>query len=501
LTADPLLLIRADAGPAIGLGHAMRCLAIAQAWGRSGAPRLWAHVDPLPPALAERLREEGVALVALDSPRGSAEEAARLAALATERGASWMLVDGYRFEAPYASVLADSTSRVAWLDDGGRAGALDVDLVVNPNVAIRPEWYAGRATRTRLLLGSAYALLRREFVATPRAGRATSTAVRRIIVTMGGSDADDATAAVLRALDAAGLEEPLVRVVVGPANAHARALRAAARPGLEVMESVGDMRSALEWADLVVTGAGGTVWEALYLGVPAAVLIVAEDQRGNAVELDRLGVSRLVGEGARPEERRLAEAIRALSRDPEARRTMAARGRALVDGRGTSRVVAAMREADIAVRTAGPDDGTLLFRWANDPMARAASFSPAPIAWDDHVQWLRSRLSDPASAVFVGSFGGEPLGTVRFAASEGSAVISTTVDPSWRNRGYGGALIRAACRTYFAAGAATEVEAYVKEDNEASRRAFLAAGFDERGPCDRGGARARRLVLARSAAA
>jgi RimJ/RimL family protein N-acetyltransferase len=160
-----------------------------------------------------------------------------------------------------------------------------------------------------------------------------------------------------------------------------------------------------------------------------------------------------------------------------------------------------MREAEIGLRRVGPDDGALLFRWASDPVVRAASFSGAAIAWADHVRWLQGKLADPACALFVGTSGaGEPLGTVRFEREAASAVVSTTVDPAWRDRGYGAALIRAACRAYFASPSADAVEAYVKEDNEPSRRAFLAAGFDEAGPCERSGVPARRLVLGRGEA-
>jgi UDP-2,4-diacetamido-2,4,6-trideoxy-beta-L-altropyranose hydrolase len=492
------LVVRADAGPQIGMGHAMRCLAIAQAWQRSGASCVWATAEPFP-GLEARLRDESIDIVHIDARRGSLDDARHVVKLAAAQGGAWTLVDGYRFGAAYQEVLADAGGRAAWMDDCGLPGTFAADLVVNPNAAVRSEWYARRRPRTRVLLGPRYAPLRREFVLRGRPERTLAAVGRRLLISLGGADPDNAAGRVLEAADRVGLDGLEIRVIAGPANAHVAALGAAAKRGVEVIESVTDMATSLEWADVAITGAGGTAWEALYVGVPALLVVVAEDQRGNAVELDRLGVARLLGDGRSLDRERIAAVVRDLVGDPEQRRAMSARGRALVDGRGASRILAAMREDEIVLRRARPDDRELLFRWANDPATRAASFSSASIGWEEHVRWLEAKLADPGCALFVATTGGgEPLGTVRFEGEATSAVISTTIDAAWRSRGYGAALIRAACRAYFASLPADDVHAYVKADNEGSRLAFLAAGFDEDVVCEKAGFPARRLVLNRS---
>jgi UDP-2,4-diacetamido-2,4,6-trideoxy-beta-L-altropyranose hydrolase len=501
LTSPPLLLVRADGGPEIGIGHVMRCLGVAQAWRGKNAPCAWARAEA-PSSLEARLIEEGIESVSLAAARGSLEDARELAELARARGAAWTLVDGYRFDLAYQEVLAGAGLRVAWMDDRGAPGAFVADLVVNPNVAIRSEWYERCDARTRVLRGPRHAPLRREFNARPRREREFPARARRILISLGGADPDNASLAVMRAAVEAGAAGTEVRVIAGPANPHLSFLQAAATPGVEVVSSVVDMAEALEWADVAVTGAGGTVWEALYLGVPTLLVVIAGDQRGNAVELDRRGVVRLLGDGSALEGTRVAREVALLLEDRARRQEMSLSGRALVDGRGASRIVAAMREAEIGLRRAETGDSERLFQWANDPVARAASFSGAPIPWDDHRRWLEAKLADPACVLFVGTTStGDALGTVRFEREAASAIVSTTVDPSWRDRGYGAALIRAACRAYLAGPSPETIEAYVKEENEASRRAFLAAGFDEDGRSQRSGVAARRLVLSRTEAA
>lgn len=52
------LCIRADAGPEQGIGHVMRCLALAQAWQDRGGTATFLTATQAP-ALHERIRREG----------------------------------------------------------------------------------------------------------------------------------------------------------------------------------------------------------------------------------------------------------------------------------------------------------------------------------------------------------------------------------------------------------------------------------------------------------
>lgn len=121
-------------------------------------------------------------------------------------------------------------------------------------------------------------------------------------------------------------------------------------------------------------------------------------------------------------------------------------------------------------------DARLLWRWANDPTARARSFDPTPIPWTDHQVWLDRSLGRHDVLLCIGEEERHPVGLVRFEERDGVVVVSVNVAPEARGRGVGPRLIalgteRALQRWH------VPVEATIRSDNAASRRAFEIAGY------------------------
>jgi UDP-2,4-diacetamido-2,4,6-trideoxy-beta-L-altropyranose hydrolase len=134
--------------------------------------------------------------------------------------------------------------------------------------------------------------------------------------------------------------------------------------------------------------------------------------------------------------------------------------------------------AALTLRVAGGDDLELLWRWANDPVARAASFRSRPIEWDEHVAWFDARTRDPASRIYIIEAGGESSGVLRFDLDgPARAVVSINIAPEARGRGLGPDALREGCALVSADDAVSSVTAYIKPDNAASLRTFERSGF------------------------
>jgi UDP-2,4-diacetamido-2,4,6-trideoxy-beta-L-altropyranose hydrolase len=335
------LVIRADADPHMGTGHVMRCLALAQACqDRGGRPIfIMAGGDP---AMATRLTREGMALVSLASPPGTAADAEEVAQLALAAPAAWVVVDGYHFDAAYQRQLKDAGLRLLVIDDYAHAGQYYADIIVNQNLAAAEELYPRRSPGSRLLLGPAYALLRREFRQWRDWPREIPQVAGKVLVTLGGSDPANATLKVLKALLQVKLEGLAAMVVIGGANPHRQELQSWARdaaPVIRLETDVEDMPRWLAWAEAAVAAPGSTAWELAFMGVPSLLLVLAENQRAKAEHLQALGVARHLGRQQEVGSEAIARALTQLLLSAETRAQMVRRGRELVDGEGARRVL------------------------------------------------------------------------------------------------------------------------------------------------------------------
>lgn len=478
-----ILLVRADAAVTSGTGHVMRCLALAQAWQHAGGDVIFAMAQSTV-AIQERLRSEPVKVVAIHGVPGSAEDMQQTIDAALFHKAEWLVVDGYHFDAHYVSELQNVLSLLV-IDDNGELESYSSELVLNQNVHARAEMYAKRAPRTRLLLGPRYALLRNEFTAYRNWARKVPERGTRILLTMGGSDPQGLTPRILSALADLSIDNLQIRVVVGGSaeNRSGVAEKAGRFPGrVEVMSNVANMAESMVWADLAIAGAGTTCWEMCLLGVPAILVVVAENQRFIAEHLARIGAAINAGPAESLDCSFLAQITAELLGSDDRRLEMSQSAMQLVDGLGSDRVRAALLDRELSLRLVRESDCRLLFAWADDPVARAASFHSAAISWENHSRWFAERLQDPQSVIYIGeNAADEPVGLVRFQIKGESALLSVNVAPEFRGQGWGKELIAFCTRALVRAYSVRRVNAFVKPDNQASVRLFEASGFRRAG--------------------
>jgi spore coat polysaccharide biosynthesis predicted glycosyltransferase SpsG len=166
---------------------------------------------------------------------------------------------------------------------------------------------------------------------------------------MGGSDPDNVTGVVLRALNGVAVDGMETAVLVGPSNPHGSHLAVAvaeSRAHVRLLRNPPNIPEWMAWCDLAITAGGSTLWELAYFHVPAIVILTAENQEPAMMRLDRNGACRCLGYGARLSAGTIAVAVESLCGDPTARAALAAGLAATTDGRGAQRVLAAMRQGD-----------------------------------------------------------------------------------------------------------------------------------------------------------
>ena len=318
----PRWALRVASDPADGAGHAARSGALATTL--PGRVRLFVDPGPLPAALAATELETVV-----EAAPGATDRLA--AALSGEVDA--VLIDSYRVgEAAIAGIARRRPCAV--FRDGVPRGAEQVAIDPSPTAVAE----GGR------LAGPAYAPLAPAIVRASRAMAHGRRAPQRpdggqphLAVAFGARDDVNVTGRVLdRLAPIAG--DLQITVLMGLAAPHLAEIRerTGALPDARLLVGHTDVAGFYADVDLAVGAPGVSQLERLCLGVPTVLLPQAE-MHGPLVEA-------WVGTGAAlaPTDGDLAGAVCRLAQDRELARTLADRGQALVDGRGSERLAAAL---------------------------------------------------------------------------------------------------------------------------------------------------------------
>jgi len=323
----------------------MRCLALAQAWVDTGGRALFISAKSSS-SLERRLQNDGFETVRLSVEPGGLEDAKATSFEAQHRGSRLVVVDGYHFRSEFSRYLRKAALRVISIDDNGSENTDASDLIINQNRHATPALYMQHAPETRLLLGTNYALLRREFRCLTVSRDDFQANATRLLVTLGAADPENVTTRVIDVLAAKLEPRTETRIVVGGSNRHAATVAAATQHltgGRLIDEPGSSMPELMAWADFAVSAGGSTMWELAYLGVPFIPIVIAENQRSVTLALERDGYLAVDSTAL---ERDLPHVVQTLTRDAGKRRELGQIGRHLVDGLGTQRVCQVLRDMD-----------------------------------------------------------------------------------------------------------------------------------------------------------
>ncbi len=491
--------LRADASGRMGTGHFRRCQSLAAALRARGAETLLIarrhdevsertagneRVAWLPPGRPDFQPAAGDPPHAAWAAAAWDEDAAQTEHALAGFAPDWIVVDHYALDARWHEHLVRATgARIAAIDDLGDR-TLRAELVVDHNLQpTSRDKYAGRLVKpSRLLLGPRYALLASRYAVAPRYHFRRQVGSIGIFIS-GGGGADLAMQALVACRDVAGFQGLIE--IVGPASGSERdRLEAAARaqPPAQVLSDLPDLCEFYARHDLQIGSGGGAAWERCCLGAPTLAVQIAQNQQAVLPLLAQHGAVAWVDP---PSGLAIGDAVARLVKEPRARLALARAGRALVDGKGSSRVAAVMQMSvspRLMLRPAEHADEALLLAWANDPETRRQAFQTRTIAASAHAAWFRARLADPSSCcVLVATTPeGVPIGQVRFDRRDDAWEVDYSLDPAFRGLGLARTVLAQALVALASEDRQpTRVRGLVKVSNPASVRVFRSLGFQE----------------------
>ena len=342
VTRQLSILFRCDASPSVGLGHLVRCLALADELREGHGAAVSFAMRPSVLAVELVTRRGYQIWQAADG--ANLDQEAWLRDCILKSGAQILVVD-VRDDLSKVTLqaLAGEGTIIALLDDlSERRWAADLAFYPPVPQLDRVDWSGFRG---RLCIGWEWIILRKQFA---EPVRVSNHSRRTLLVAMGGSDPAGLTLKAVRALDRLhGEFEPVI--IVGTGFCHRQALQALLRKTsrrFTVREDVSEMSAAMSEAALAICSFGMTAYELAAMGVPSVYVCLTEDHAQSASALVAAGVGISAGVDDEGTEARLVTAVVRLLDDGPLLKEMSSRSRLLIDGKGASRV------ADLMVKTA-----------------------------------------------------------------------------------------------------------------------------------------------------
>lgn len=292
------IVIRTDSSSQIGSGHLMRCLSLAHYYRKNGHSVTFI-CRKINGNLSKLVVEQDFSVELLsagelnDSLTGygkwltvtQEQDATDTIEIVHKMGkVNRLVVDSYAIDCTWEEMLRPYVDEIMVIDDLANRHH-NCDILLDQNFYLNKESrYQGLVPECcRLLLGPKYALLREEFYQVRKAMRVRDGQLRNILVFYGGVDATNETSKAIQALqnlrDTGALHDVQVTVVVGASNERKEDIACHCKQaGFGYLCQVSNMAELMAEADLMLGAGGSTTWERCFLGLPAIVTAIAENQ-------------------------------------------------------------------------------------------------------------------------------------------------------------------------------------------------------------------------------
>ena len=133
---------------------------------------------------------------------------------------------------------------------------------------------------------------------------------------------------------------------------------------------------------------------------------------------------------------------------------------------------------DLMIRPAVIADAALLLSWVNSADSlRWKQHTAGPVSPMDHDNWLRSRLADPATKIWIIVINGVDIGQVRLEKKADFVYADIYLSPAARGNNNASVGLNNALKEYSVIEGDQEFCALVHIDNESSQNLFLKTGF------------------------
>jgi UDP-2,4-diacetamido-2,4,6-trideoxy-beta-L-altropyranose hydrolase len=448
------IYIRADGSLNIGLGHLMRCIALAQMLTPEFEPIL--VCQHIPKSIMDDLNKAGFEVILVENEDD-------FFSLISNK--DMVVLDDYSFDIDYQKKVKSLSGKLIFIDDLHEMEFV-ADLIINHAPGVSQSDYCAIES-TQYALGLDYVLLRPAFLEQARKKREIR-GIQSVMICFGGGDYKNLTLSTTKAIMAFEQFREIV-VITGPAYDHLESLKSLISKDSRINHyhslNEDEMLALMLRAQLAIVPSSGILFETLAAGCIVISGTYAENQR---IIFERFLQSGAFENAGNFLEKDIVEAVKSVLSNSGGNKR-------LIDGESSKRILRKVLGLTISLRDVKSDDCKLLFSWANEPGVRMNAINNNQIEWDEHVAWFSRILSGGNSRIFILERSGKPAGQARFDLKGDHCIIDYSVDKDYRGKGLGKLMLE---KSIDRIGKAS-FKAIVKTENISSIAVFKSLNFEE----------------------
>lgn len=270
------IIIRADGGINIGMGHIMRTLVLADYLSEFAEVIYVCRSEDEFHTGREYIREKNFKVIEISL-------SSMIYDILDIKG-DCLITDSYDINENYFDETKKGFAVTGYIDDLNKH-IFNVDFIINQNSYAEDLYYRVN-TDTKLFLGSKYALLRQEFMNLPK--KNIKKNIENIMITMGGSDNNNLTKTIIENISD-DYSDVNLHVVIGPSFIYEQDLKAMENHKIRLYKNP-KMSKVMEKCDLAIVACGSTLYELAVSGTPTIGVVVADNQKRAAQKMEDLGI-------------------------------------------------------------------------------------------------------------------------------------------------------------------------------------------------------------------
>ena len=334
------IAFRADGGVDIGMGHLVRCLALAEGLRDSAEIYFFTASDPEP--IRRFLAADWIHYVRIDPQERPELEIPQLQEHFEKQKIDTLITDSYRFDESYLQRFRDLGYVVVSVDDNSLL-SYPSHLVLNGNIYAEELEYKSGHDDTQYLLGPKYTFVRREF-SQFKSLRPLAQRCGNLLVSFGGCQTKALLQQVFSHLRDLEFVERILLLPGLLSKAEIVELKEAfaANFEIEAYDQSQPMAPFMDRADLALSAAGSTIYELCALGVPSVLVVSADNQQNNARCMRERDILPAFGSIQSLDWQEVLKTLNSLADDFGWRQSMCQNMLELIDGQGARRCAEAI---------------------------------------------------------------------------------------------------------------------------------------------------------------